>query len=82
MREYFFEMTKSVFWRDEEVVLQNTFLHVLKGSEIPDRTGSNIPDTAVRKTRRIRKRRKTQTNAKRHMFYANPKRDSNTGVFL
>ena len=57
-------MGKTVFCWDEDVKTNVTF-HVMTRPEMPDRAGSDIPDTAGRKTRR------TQAVAKRYAFHAN-----------
>ena len=50
----------------------NVAFDVMAMSEISDIAGSNIPDTAGRKTRRRRRRqRRTQAIVKRYAFYAN-----------
>ena len=59
-------MGVSVFRRVGEVKTNVTF-HVMTRPEITDIAGSDIPDTAGRKT----KRRRTQAIAKGYAFHAN-----------
>ena len=60
-------MTESVLWRDEEVTTNLLFYDMTKFDKILDAVGSDILETAGRKTR-IRR----TAIAKCYAFHANP----------